>query len=128
MRRASLILTLTAWLLATGSHWDLVQTFAWARMFTGYAQTMTFSRALQKTFAPQSMCSLCHAVSAAKQDEAGTPAVPAKSPGKILLVCAPRAVLALSPAPHCAGLIPASLAPASAERPAPPTPPPRALA
>ena len=32
-RKLSLVLTLTAWLLATGSHWDLVQTFAYARMF-----------------------------------------------------------------------------------------------
>jgi len=47
-RQLSLILTLTAWLLATGSHWDLVQTFALGRMFASYAQSMSFTQAAQK--------------------------------------------------------------------------------
>ena len=35
-RQLSLILTLIAWLFATGSHWDLVQAFGWGRMVTIY--------------------------------------------------------------------------------------------
>ncbi len=120
---------LAAWLLATGSQWDLVQVFAWGRMFATYSQSLPLSRAVEQTFTPETMCSLCRAVAAAKQQQAredGT--VPgAKSSGKILLVCAPRALVFISPAPLCAGLTPAVAMPLSAERPSPPSPPPRAL-
>lgn len=125
--RLSLVLTLVAWLLATGSHWDVVQTFAWGRMFADYSRTMTVAQALTKTFAPQAMCSLCHVVATAKQ-QADNPAVPAKDLGKIVLVCAPRAFAFTSPAPSCLGQVSAPLAPSSVARSAPPLPPPRALA
>lgn len=128
MRRLSVVLTLAAWLLATGCHWDLLQTFAWGRMIAGYAQTMPLARAIEKTFSPETMCSICHVVADAKRDTAGNPAVPSdKSPGKILLVCAPAAFLVCGSSFTPAGLVPALRAPLSAERPAPPTPPPRAL-
>jgi hypothetical protein len=128
-RRLSLSLTLAAWLLATGSHWDLVQTFAWGKMIASYSQEMTLGQAVKKTFSPETMCQLCHAVANAKQSSAsGGSALPApKSPGKILLVCAPLAPIYASPSPQCVGL-PASLpAPLSAGRAAPPSPPPRPL-
>lgn len=124
-QRLSLILTLAAWLLATGSQWDLVQTFAWGRMLATYAQTMPFTAAVRKTFAPQTMCSICHAVAAAKQQESGNPAVPSKNPGKILLACAPRALVFTSPAPSLDGHLAPLPGPAGADRPRPPTPPPR---
>jgi hypothetical protein len=47
-RKFSLILTLAAWLLATGSHWDLVQTFGWGRMIATYSQSMSFAQAVKK--------------------------------------------------------------------------------
>jgi len=129
MRRLSLVLTLAAWLLATGSHWDLVQTFAWGRMIATYSRTMPLATAVRRTFSPETMCSICRAVADAKQRDAANNAVPgSKSPEKILLVCAPRALVFASPAPSCAGLVPAIAVPVSAERPAPPSPPPRALA
>ncbi len=130
-RQLSLILTLTAWLLATGSHWDLVQTFAWGRMIANYSETMTFSEAVAKTFTPDGMCAICHAVADAKQKESAadstTPGSPGKSLGKILLVFAPAdaplivasAIFRWSPSDP---LIP------TADRAAPPLPPPRALA
>ena len=88
-QKFSLLMTLTAWLLATGSQWDLVQTYAWSRMIAGYAQRMSLEQAVEKTFAPGTMCRLCHAVAAAKQSEPDTPAVPASAPAKILLVFSP---------------------------------------
>ena len=128
-QRISLILTLTAWLLATGSHWDLVQTYAWGRMIADYSGQMTLADAVTKTFSPKTMCRLCRAVADAKQRSANNPAIPGgKSPGKILLVCAPRALVFANPAPICAVAVAAFPAPASEERPAPPSPPPRALA
>src|ERR1700712_3398132 len=84
----SLLLTLTAWLLATGSHWDLLQTFAWGRMLATYSQSMPLLEAAQKTFSPDGMCGICHAVADAKQKESAadstTPGGAGKSPGKIL--------------------------------------------
>lgn len=129
IRKTSLVLTLAAWLLATGSQWDLVQVFAWGRMFATYSQSLPLGRAVERTFSPETMCSLCHAVAAAKQqqsrDENSLPG--GKAAGKILLVFAPRALVFLSPALLCAGLTAAVMVPLSAERATPPSPPPRTL-
>ena len=84
-RRLSLLLALTAWLMATGSHWDLVQTVAWSRMFATYAGTVPLSEALRLTFAPGNECAMCDLVQRAKQPEPG-PALPdVTASGKIVL-------------------------------------------
>ncbi|HWA08757.1 MAG TPA: hypothetical protein VG838_04735 [Opitutaceae bacterium] len=129
LRRFSLVLTLAAWLLATGSQWDLAQTFAWGRMLVTYSRTMTLEQALQKTFDGE-MCAICAAVQDARQqqDPAGVPAPDGKPLGKILFVSAPGAPWVASPVLRCAGLASAQSTPSSAERGAPPSPPPRALA
>jgi len=91
-RKFSLILTLAAWLLATGSHWDLVQTFGWGRMIATYAQSMSFTQAVKKTFSAGETCGVCEAVATAKQQDAAdasAPTAPGKSFGKIHLVFAP---------------------------------------
>jgi len=127
--RLSLILTLAAWLLATGSHWDLVQTYAWGNMIAGYAQEMSFGAAVKKTFSPETMCHLCHAVADAKKSQPGDAATPgSKAIGKVLLVCAPDRSAFLSPSAACVGLLPELVAPMSAGRTAPPSPPPRQAA
>ncbi len=128
-RQVSTVLVLVAWLLATGSQWDLAQTFAWGRMIAGYSRSMPLLQSVRKTFDGE-MCSLCRAVQQAKQqqDADNAKTTDGKAPGKILLVCAPTAPLFLSPAPSCAGLTAAMSAPLSAQRSAPPSPPPRALA
>lgn len=129
-RRPALFFTLTAWLLATGCQWDFVQVFAWSRMFTTYAQTMPLLRAAERTFSPDEMCGVCRAVATAKQQQSREEStVPGgKASGKHLLVCAPRTLVFLTPAPFCAGLTPAVSTPLSAERATPPNPPPRSLA
>ena len=53
----------------TGSHWDLVQTFAWGRMIAHYAQTMPLSDAVSRTFRPTTLCNLCEMVSSAQKEQ-----------------------------------------------------------
>ena len=129
LRRSALILTLVAWLLATGSQWDLVQTFAWGRMIATHSRTMSLQLAVEKTFDGE-MCRICLAVQEAKdQQDAGNAKSPAsKLPGKIILTSAPNALVFLSPASFHAGVIFDESAPLSADRFAPPSPPPRVLA
>lgn len=129
--KLSLILTLCAWLLATGSHWDLVQTFAWGRMVATYSQSMSLTKAVQKTFSVEGMCGLCETVFTAKQKQSpDTDAVGAagKSLGKILLVFAPEATAPLLLGPVIFSGSPSDQTAPSPTRAAPPVPPPRALA
>lgn len=131
-RNFSLILTLCAWLLATGSHWDLVQTFAWGRMIATYSQSMSLTKAVQKTFSVEGMCGLCETVSTAKQQNAANssaPNAPGKSFGKIHLVFAPAsgAPFLLTPSIIFSWSPSDQIVP-PATRAAPPVPPPRALA
>lgn len=128
-QRISLILTLAAWLLATGSHWDLVQTYAWGRMVAEYARAMPFADAVAKTFSPQTMCPICHAVAEARQQESKDPGVPGtKTPEKILLVRAPASPGCVARIPTFVCRLQAPSSPLSADRAAPPVPPPRAFA
>ena len=125
-RKLSLITMLFAWLLATGSHWDLVQTFAWGRMIATYSQSMSLTEAVRLTFTPDNLCGICESVSAAKQQQEHDNALPseAKSFGKILLVYQPVPVVfapVLSAVNgHCD-----ETRPAYRERAQPPVPPPR---
>lgn len=50
---------LVSWCLAAGVQWDLLQAFAWGRMFADYAKQQSIGRALQSTFAPENVCGLC---------------------------------------------------------------------
>jgi hypothetical protein len=128
-RKFSLILTLVAWLLATGSHWDLVQTFAWGRMIATYSQSMSFSKAVTKTFSSEGLCGICVAVQEAKKQDATantTPGAPDKSLGKILLVFAPSPAPFIAAPPLSLWSLSDHLTPTS-DPAAPPVPPPRAL-
>ena len=129
-RQLSLLLTLTAWLLATGSHWDLVQTLGWGRMIVNYSHAMSLRQAFEKTFAGDTLCGVCEVVQDAKQkqDASGTKTPGSKAPEKIVFVSAPGVLVYASPAPSCVGLVPAVSALHSADRTAPPLPPPRTLA
>lgn len=125
--RLATIIALCAWLLATGSHWDLVQTFAWGRMIATYAQTMPLARAVQLTFTADNLCGVCEIVSDAKQDPASTAAAPTNpAEGKILLALAssPTVVLGLVELSRFPGV---QSPPLSQGRPAPPSEPPRAV-
>jgi hypothetical protein len=129
-RQLSLILTLTAWLFATGSHWDVVQAYGWGRMIVTYSQSMPLLRAVEKTFSGDKLCGVCEVVQGGKQqqDAAGTKAPGTKAPEKIVFVGTSNVLVYASPAPLCVGRVTAVSALLSADRTAPPLPPPRSLA
>lgn len=129
-RQLSLVLTLAAWLLATGSHWDLVQTFGWARMIVTYSHSMSLRLAVEKTFAGDALCGVCEVVQGAKeqQDATGTKAPGTKAPEKIVFLGTQGVLVYATPAPQCVGLVSIRSACLSADRAAPPLPPPRTLA
>lgn len=122
--RFKIVAILFAWLLATGAQWDVVQTVGWARMIARYAETMSISQAVEKTFG-NAVCGICEAVDYAKQAEAtAVPNDAAKA--KVVLLCpsAPRYVFAMNLGQYCPL---GDWLPLSASRSAPPTPPPRAV-
>jgi hypothetical protein len=130
-RKFALVLTLAAWLLATGSHWDLVQTFGWGRMIATYAQTMTLTQAVKKTFSAGATCGVCDAVATAKQQDAADSSAPpatGKAFGKIPLLFAPDSLSPLFILPVLLPLSPSDTPAPSVCRAAPPVPPPRAVA
>lgn len=55
--------------LATGGQWFLLQSLAWVQMTVNYAQTDSFSTALQKTFDGKHPCALCKLVKRGKAAE-----------------------------------------------------------
>jgi hypothetical protein len=123
------LLALFAWLLATGSHWDLVQGLGWGRMIAIYSQTMPLGEAIRLTFTPDNMCGVCEVVAAAKQSAAADSDSPAAIPSgaqKIFLALAPAEVVIFSALP--ATRWPAEdMQPDACARPAPPSEPPRAV-
>ena len=129
-RQLSLVLTLTAWLFATGSHWDAVQAFGWGRMIVTYSHSMPLLRAVQTTFAGDTLCGVCAMVQGAKQqqDASGAKVPGTKAPEKILFVGTSRTLVLASPVAGCVGLVPAVAAPGSTERMPPPLLPPRSRA
>jgi hypothetical protein len=129
-RQFALVLTLTAWLFATGGHWDLVQALGWGRMIVTYSQAMPLLRAVEKTFAGDTLCGVCQVVQTGKQqqDSADAKSPGTKAPEKIFFIGTPGVLVYASPALQCAGLIRAASAPVSVDRASPPLPPPRTLA
>jgi len=124
-RKLSLITLLTAWLLATGSHWDLVQTFAWGRMIATYSQSMSLAQAVKLTFTPDNLCGVCESVSEAKQQQQNT-ALPsdAKATGKILMAYQAPLVF-VADLPESGKWMNGEPSPLMRDRSPPPVPPPR---
>jgi hypothetical protein len=58
-----------AWLCANGAFLDVVQVFAWGRMFFGNARTMSIAEAAVQTFDPGKPCPICLAVRRAREAE-----------------------------------------------------------
>ena len=125
-RKLSLITMLTAWLLATGSHWDLVQTFAWGRMIANYSQSMSLAQAVKLTFTPDNLCGVCESVSEAKQHQDSALPSDAKPAGKILMVFQPQPVF-FATLPVIGKWTPPVTNPVMRDRSPPPVPPPREL-
>ena len=127
LRHFRVWMTVTAWLLAMGSHWDAVQAFAWGRMIYNYSQVMPMADAVRAAFAPGNMCGICRLVNSAKASQESNQAPELKADSKIQLFFqpVPRPIVAgpgSAPWPSRDPLI------AKAERTAPPLPPPRLVA
>jgi hypothetical protein len=58
-----------AWLCANGAFLDVVQVFAWGRMFVGYARTLSIAEAAVQTLDPDKPCPICLAVRRAREAE-----------------------------------------------------------
>lgn len=124
--KLSLILTLSAWFFATGSHWDIVQAFAWGKMFTTYSQSMSYADAAQLTFATNNLCDVCELVAGAEQSGRESENAPGKSGvSKIQLGfdAVPQIVVV---APDSSPWSPSELRMPPPSGAAPPSPPPRA--
>jgi hypothetical protein len=77
-----------AWLCANGAIWDAAQIFAWAKMFTGYAQTLSLGAALAQTFDASKPCDMCVSVAKAKDlAQKQAPQSIERAVEKILLAC-----------------------------------------
>ncbi len=125
-RRFQVAAVLLAWLLATGSQWDLVQVAGWARMIVSYSRTRPLAEAVRLTFTPGNECEVCDAVSAAKQ-QPDNPATPAANfPGKVLLIFQPAPIFVLN-MPEFLPQPPGGRIMLGASRASPPVPPPRAV-
>ncbi len=63
------VLLILALLGATGGHWAVLQTIAWADMLAKNLQTESVSDAITKTFDGQNPCKMCKQISAGKTAE-----------------------------------------------------------
>ncbi len=63
------VLLILALLGATGGHWTVLQTVAWADMLAKNLQTESVGAALTMTFDGQHPCKMCKQISAGKQAE-----------------------------------------------------------
>lgn len=123
-QRTRVLIALLLCLIATGAQWDLVQTFAWGRMVAIYSKSMPLTEAVSKTFSGD-MCGLCSLVASTRKQDRNQPTVPeVKSESKLLLYFqdAPAVSIDVSVAVTWMPLDPMVT---TAERAAPPVPPPR---
>lgn len=119
-----LLFTLASWLIATGSHWDLVQIGAWGRMFAQNVQVLPLSAALKLTFSEEGRCNVCSAVSSAKESGPETEASAAgKLSSKMLVFFTQPALFWEAPAKP--GFQVVAYLVESRDRSAPAVPPPR---
>lgn len=83
MRRIAQLIACLAWLCASGGQWDLIQGFAWGRMFVGYARTMPLDEAAALTFDAGRPCTLCEFVADGKtRGDEGEPRAPGEAAAK----------------------------------------------
>ena len=125
--RLSIFTLLVAWLLATGSQWEVVQVFAWGRMIAQSVRQESLSCAIQDTLDGKAPCALCRLVAAAKKD------LPPEAPSsnqdekfKVFLISFSADQPRSAPLPTCIGFVNTYVGMKSALLSAPPVPPPRA--
>jgi len=67
--RLGKVLMLLAMMIATSSHWAMLQSAAWTGMLARNVCTGSFVDALEKTFDGKHPCSLCKVIAAGKKSE-----------------------------------------------------------
>jgi hypothetical protein len=99
-KKLPILAMLVAWSVAAGGQWEMLQVFAWAKMFSGYTQTMSLADSWRATFEPENRCPYCMLADAGKQRQENSPAAPTSdSVVKFLLVLQPAAdVVVTTPA------------------------------
>ncbi len=118
---AMLILALLG---ATGTHWVMLQSIAWAAMLTENAREATISEAFEKTFDGKHPCSLCKEIAKGQQSEKKSDQ---RSEIKRLDFVYQPSVLLIEPSSHLR-LFDELRVIAGVREEAPPTRPPRSLA
>jgi hypothetical protein len=109
---------------ATGGHWALLQTVAWATMLADNLQTESVATAITKTFDGENPCRMCTQISEGKKAEKQSE-VPLQIKKLEFITERPALVLA---APTRFTLTPEQSDFLSGQLPRPPVPPPRGLA
>lgn len=72
MKKIGHLLLILALLGATGGHWAVLQTIAWADMLAQNLQTESVGAAISKTFDGEHPCQMCKQISAGKKAEKKT--------------------------------------------------------
>ena len=67
--RVGHLLLIVALLGATGAHWAMLQSVAWATMLADNARVTSFPAAIEKTFDGQHPCPLCKQIAQGRQCE-----------------------------------------------------------
>ena len=106
-RQVSIVLVLAAWLLATGSQWDLAQTFAWGRMITTYSASMPLAACRCKKPSTVRCARSAGRSSRRSRNRQGTTRPIARTENclaRFSSLARPAPRFFLSPAPRCTGL------------------------
>lgn len=77
---------LCIWMAASGSLLDLVQIYAWGRMWVANLQTQSAVEALSTTFSNEGACGLCKTLEKVRDGSGETPAATPSVSGKALLL------------------------------------------
>jgi hypothetical protein len=109
---------------ATGGHWAVLQTVAWATMLADNLQTESVTTAITKTFDGENPCRMCNQIAEGKKAEKQTE-VPFQIKKLEFITERPALVFA---APTRFTLAPEKTDSPSGHLPRPPVPPPRRLA
>ncbi len=126
--KLSLILALSAWFFATGSHGNIVQAVAWGKMFTTYSQTMSYADAAKLTFATNNLCDVCELVADAEKSSNDSENAPGKSGVRKIQLTFDAVPQIVVTAPDSTPWSHSDLRMPPPSGAAPPSPPPRALA
>lgn len=114
-------LVVLAVVVATGSHWFLLQSVAWVGMTVEFSRTEALATALEKTFSGQNPCGLCKLVQEGQKTENRPEFQISKT--KLDLFCERAPVLADESLPFTQPV--PTLLQLTLHPEAPPTPPPR---